>query len=227
MLPHYRSVLNLNRTVVPLMEIVFEPELSLTFLSLGTWCDVWPLHKRGESFNRRTEVKNISSIRAVARAIDSGIGRQIRLLECGCDGKVPNETRNWEVDNGTIIVMRDKEVQEVRCNIIHVCGKWNDPLLTFSYTFTEYCSVSQPNLPILTTTAQSIDQIRDNLPEMANDCTNQLNEYNFPIATVDTLVVSIDELDDHFSWSLTKWIIHNDTKRYYVCQDYSKIYIHI
>lgn len=133
--PHYRSLLDLNRAGVPLMEIVFEPdlstgeeaasllkELSLILLRLGTSscemnhgalrCDAnISIHKSGEPLGTRTEVKNIASIRAVQKAIDYEIKRQIRVLETG--GKVSNETRNWDVDSGTTIVMRDKEVQQV------------------------------------------------------------------------------------------------------------------
>lgn len=127
----------MNRAGVPLMEIVFEPDLStgeeaaallneltLILLRLGVCtcemnhgalrCDAnISIHKPGEPLGTRTEVKNISSIRAVSKAIDYEIQRQIKVLENG--GKVCNETRNWDTDSGKTIVMRDKEVQQVRC----------------------------------------------------------------------------------------------------------------
>lgn len=125
----------MNRAGVALMEIVFEPdlstgeeaaallkELSLILLRLDVCscemnygalrCDAnVSIHKPGEPLGTRTEVKNISSIRAVAKAIDYEIERQIRVLENG--EKVCNETRNWDAETGTTIVMRDKEVQQV------------------------------------------------------------------------------------------------------------------
>lgn len=132
---YHRSLLDLNRAGVPLMEIVFEPdlstgeeaaallkELSLILLRLDTCscemnlgalrCDAnISIHKSGEPLGTRTEVKNIASIRGVAKAIDYEIERQIHLLESG--GRVSNETRNWDADTGATIVMRDKEVQQV------------------------------------------------------------------------------------------------------------------
>lgn len=138
----------MNRAGVPLMEIVFEPDLStgeeaasllkeltLILMRLGTCscemnqgalrCDAnISIHKKGEPLGTRTEVKNIASIRGVAKAIEYEIERQIRVLESG--GKIINETRNWDVDTGTTIVMRDKEVQQVCCNINHalvMCGR--------------------------------------------------------------------------------------------------------
>lgn len=50
----------------------------------------------------------------------------------------------------------------------------------------------EPNLPPLMISADSIEQIKRNLPEIPNYTRAQLNEYNFPIATTETLVVSID-----------------------------------
>lgn len=125
----------MNRAGVPLVEIVFEPdlstgeeaasllkELSLILMRLGTCscemhhgalrCDAnISIHKSGDPLGVRTEVKNIGSIRAVAKAIDYEIKRQIRIVENG--GRITNETRNWDANSGTTIVMRDKEVQQV------------------------------------------------------------------------------------------------------------------
>lgn len=56
----------------------------------------------------------------------------------------------------------------------------------------DYRFMPEPNLPPLMISAESIEQIKRNLPEMPNDTREQLNKYNFPIATTETLVVSID-----------------------------------
>lgn len=53
----------------------------------------------------------------------------------------------------------------------------------------------EPNLPPLIINALSIQQIKNGLPEMPNDTREHLKKYNFPIATTETLVVSIDNAD--------------------------------
>lgn len=125
--------MDLNRAGVPLMEIVFEPDLStgeeaaallrelvLILTRLGV-CSCKPgalrcdanisIHKPGEPFGIRSEVKNIASVRAVAKAIEFEIARHIEVTENG--DKIVNETRSWDEETGTTIRMRDKEVVQV------------------------------------------------------------------------------------------------------------------
>lgn len=119
------------------MEIVFEPdlstgeeaasllkELSLVLTRLGVCsckaaafrCDAnISIHKPGEPFGVRSEIKNITSIRNVAKAIEYEISRQIELTECG--QRVVNETRSWDDETDTTIRMRDKEVVQVALKI--------------------------------------------------------------------------------------------------------------
>lgn len=129
----HRSLLDLNRAGVPLMEIVFEPdlssgeeaasllrELSLILTRLGV-CSCKPgalrcdanisIHKPNEPLGTRSEVKNIASVRAVAKAVEFEIARHIEVIENG--GKIVNETRSWDDETGTTIRMRDKEVVQV------------------------------------------------------------------------------------------------------------------
>jgi len=126
------SLVDLNRTGVPLMEIVSEPELStpaeagaylrelrtiLQYLEVcdgnldeGSFrCDAnVSIRRRGtEELGTRTETKNMNSFRSVERAIDSEIRRQIELIEGG--GRVVQETRNWDADSGRSTPMRSKE----------------------------------------------------------------------------------------------------------------------
>lgn len=125
--------MDLNRAGVPLMEIVFEPdlssgeeaasllrELSLILTRLGV-CSCKPgalrcdanisIHKPNEPLGTRSEVKNIASVRAVAKAVEFEIARHIEVIENG--GKIVNETRSWDDETGTTIRMRDKEVVQV------------------------------------------------------------------------------------------------------------------
>ncbi|XP_076761153.1 glutamyl-tRNA(Gln) amidotransferase subunit B, mitochondrial isoform X2 [Xylocopa sonorina] len=125
-----RSLVDLNRAGIPLMELVFEPdlttgeeaaalvkELCFTLLLLGTCtCKMEgalrvdanvSISKPGAPLGTRTELKNIGSISAVKHAINHEIIRQISILEAG--GKILNETRTWSPMDKKTILMREKE----------------------------------------------------------------------------------------------------------------------
>ncbi len=126
------SVVDFNRSGVPLIEIVSEPDMrsaeeTVAFLGLlrqtiqylgASDCrlnegsmrvDVNLSVRRAgaDTFGTRTEMKNLNSFRAVARAVESERERQIGLLEAGkC---VVQETRRWDDAGGRSFVMRAKE----------------------------------------------------------------------------------------------------------------------
>ena len=110
------SLVDLNRSGVPLVEIVSEPDIRssseaaeylkalrdvLVYLGVndgnleeGSFrCDanVSVMRKGASKYGQRVEVKNINSFRFVQKAIDYEIGRQVELIESG--GKVAQETR--------------------------------------------------------------------------------------------------------------------------------------
>ena len=60
-----------------------------------------------EAFGTRTEMKNLNSFKAIARAIEGERERQIDLLEAG--EKVIQETRRWDDNKGESYAMRSKE----------------------------------------------------------------------------------------------------------------------
>jgi aspartyl-tRNA(Asn)/glutamyl-tRNA(Gln) amidotransferase subunit B len=126
------SHVDLNRSGVPLCEVVSAPELGSSaeageFMRslhrLVRWLEISEadmdkgqmrcdanvsVRLRGEDrLGTRTELKNINSFRFVENAIDSEIARQIRLLEAG--GKVTRETRLWDAERGQSQSMRSKE----------------------------------------------------------------------------------------------------------------------
>uniref|UniRef100_A0A3Q3IJA9 Glutamyl-tRNA(Gln) amidotransferase subunit B, mitochondrial n=1 Tax=Monopterus albus TaxID=43700 RepID=A0A3Q3IJA9_MONAL len=126
-----QTLIDLNRAGVGLMELVMEPdmscgeeaaaavrELQLILQALGTCQGNMSegqlrvdanvsVHRPGEPLGIRTEVKNINSVRYLARAIDYEIQRQIDILQRG--GTVQNETRAYDAKLGETIPMRDKE----------------------------------------------------------------------------------------------------------------------
>ena len=126
------SLVDYNRSGVPLLEIVSEPDIRspaeagiylrklraiLQYLEVcdgnmeeGSFrCDAnVSVRPRGSDIlGTKAEVKNMNSFRAVERALEYEIGRQIALLERG--DRVVQETRLWDADREITRAMRSKE----------------------------------------------------------------------------------------------------------------------
>ena len=126
------SLVDYNRSGVPLIEIVSEPDmrsadeviayldkLRLIIQYLGASdCKLQEGSMRAdvnlsvreagaEKFGTRTEMKNLNSFKAIARAIDGERERQIELLEAG--KPVIQETRRWDDNKEYSYAMRSKE----------------------------------------------------------------------------------------------------------------------
>ena len=126
------SLVDYNRSGVPLIEIVSEPDmrsaqeavaylekLRMTIQYLGASdCKLQEGSMRAdvnlsvreagtEALGTRTEMKNLNSFRAIIRAIEGERQRQIDILESG--EKVIQETRRWDDAKGTSRAMRSKE----------------------------------------------------------------------------------------------------------------------
>ena len=126
------TLVDYNRSGVPLIEIVSEPDmrsakeviaylekLRLIIQYLGASdCKLQEGSMRADvnlsvreagaqEFGTRTEMKNLNSFRAIARAIDGERERQIDLLEAG--KAVVQETRRWDDAKETSYAMRSKE----------------------------------------------------------------------------------------------------------------------
>lgn len=126
------SLVDFNRSGVPLIEIVSEPDmrsaeeviayldkLRLIIQYLGASdCKLQEGSMRAdvnlsireagtEEFGTRTEMKNLNSFKAIARAIEAEKERQIDIIESG--GKVVQETRRWDDNKEYSYAMRSKE----------------------------------------------------------------------------------------------------------------------
>ena len=126
------SLVDFNRSGVPLIEIVSEPDmrsaeeviaylekLRMTIQYLGASdCKMQEGSMRADvnisvreagsdSFGTRTEMKNLNSFKSIARAIEGEKNRQIELIESG--GQVIQETRRWDDAKETSYAMRSKE----------------------------------------------------------------------------------------------------------------------
>ncbi len=126
------TLVNLNRTGTPLIEIVTEADFRtsqeaheflvylrkvLLYLEVcdgnmeegSMRCDAnVSIRPRGqEQFGTKTEIKNLNSFRFVRKALDYEIERQIRVVSGG--GRISQETRLWDEAAGRTEVMRSKE----------------------------------------------------------------------------------------------------------------------
>jgi len=182
------SFVDLNRTGVPLMEIVSEPDMRtpreaseymkklraiLRYLGVcdgnmeqgSLRCDanvsVRPVGQR--EFGTRTEVKNINSFKFVEKAVEYEIKRQIRLLEEG--EKVIQETRLWDSSRGITESMRGKEEAH------------------------DYRYFPEPDLVPVMPTNKWVDEIRASLPELPDKKRERfIAEYGLPEYDADMLV---------------------------------------
>jgi aspartyl-tRNA(Asn)/glutamyl-tRNA(Gln) amidotransferase subunit B len=127
-----KSLVNLNRTGVPLVEIVSEPDFrssqeaydylthlrkTLMYLEVcdgnmeegSLRCDAnVSVRPRGsEKLGTKVEIKNLNSFRFLQRALDYEIERQTKVLSEG--GQIMQETRLWDESEGRTFVMRSKE----------------------------------------------------------------------------------------------------------------------
>jgi len=159
------SLVDYNRSGVPLMEIVTEPDIHtpeeareyLTTLRailqyLGV-CDgkmeegsmraepnVSVRPKGSAEPGVKVEIKNLSSIRAVYLGIKYEIERQVDTLERG--EKILQETRRWDEERGVTTVMRGKESSD------------------------DYRYFPEPDLMPLMISPEWVEQVRASLPEL-------------------------------------------------------------
>jgi aspartyl-tRNA(Asn)/glutamyl-tRNA(Gln) amidotransferase subunit B len=159
------SLVDFNRSGVPLMEIVTDPdirsaeqarryaeELQLLLRAIGASdADMErgqmrveanvSLRPRGtEPFGTRVEVKNMNSFRSVERAIAFEIERQAAAIDAG--ETLTQDTRGWDENRGETYVMRSKEDSH------------------------DYRYFPEPDLPPLRVEAAWLDEIRGRLPEL-------------------------------------------------------------
>ena len=125
------SLIDLNRAGVPLVEIVSRPdvrspeqarqyvgELRAILLAIGASDAKMEegsmrvdanvsVRKPGAELGTRCEIKNVNSVRSVARAIEYEAKRQVVLIEGG--DAVRQQTRHWDENDGKTHTLRDKE----------------------------------------------------------------------------------------------------------------------
>jgi aspartyl-tRNA(Asn)/glutamyl-tRNA(Gln) amidotransferase subunit B len=160
-----KSYVDFNRSGVPLIEIVSEPDLrsapdAAEFFSRVRAILVWlgvndgnmeegslrcdanvSVRPRGQAaLGTKAEVKNLNSFRFLQKALEHEIARQIDLLSEG--GRVVQETRLWDAVSGRTVSMRSKEEAH------------------------DYRYFPEPDLPPVVADAERIARIRAAMPEL-------------------------------------------------------------
>jgi aspartyl-tRNA(Asn)/glutamyl-tRNA(Gln) amidotransferase subunit B len=210
------SLVNLNRSGTPLVEIVGRPDLRhskeasaylrkvlsiLTYLDIckgnlqeGNFrCDVnVSLRPQGaEALGIRTEMKNLNSFRSVEKAIEAEIGRQTGLLNAG--GVIVQETLNFDPMNGKITILREKSEAH------------------------DYRYFPEPDLLPLIVSEGDVERIRQTLPELPDAKIKRFVEkYEIPLydasvlASQKTLAAYFEEAVSAYLGSATtvsNWIM--------------------
>jgi aspartyl-tRNA(Asn)/glutamyl-tRNA(Gln) amidotransferase subunit B len=176
-----KSCVNLNRSGVPLVEIVSEPDfrssqeafdylihLRKTLLYLGVCdgnmeegslrCDanVSIREKGAVQFGTKVEIKNLNSFRFLQRALDYEIERQKRALSEG--ETIKQETRLWDESGGRTFPMRSKEEAH------------------------DYRYFPEPDLMPLKLDPAWIERMKGDLPELPGPkMTRMMEQYDIPV----------------------------------------------
>jgi aspartyl-tRNA(Asn)/glutamyl-tRNA(Gln) amidotransferase subunit B len=160
-----KSYVDYNRSGVPLIEIVSEPDLrsaadAAEFFSRLRGILVWlgvndgnmeegslrcdanvSVRPRGQAaLGTKAEVKNLNSFRFLQKALEHEIARQIEVITDG--GRVVQETRLWDATAGRTVSMRSKEEAH------------------------DYRYFPEPDLPAVIVAAERIARIRAAMPEL-------------------------------------------------------------
>ena len=190
-----RSYIDLNRCGTPLVEIVSEPDIRtpdeafeyLTRLreillytgvsdcnmeegSLRCDANVSVRLRGAEKFGIKAEVKNVNSFRFIRAALEYEIERQVETIESG--GRVMQETRLWNANEGRTYSMRSKEHAH------------------------DYRYFPEPDLPPLMLTPQFLEQAQSKLPELPEvRRARMIAEYELNAQDAQTLTASREFAD--------------------------------
>jgi aspartyl-tRNA(Asn)/glutamyl-tRNA(Gln) amidotransferase subunit B len=192
-----RTYVDYNRSGVPLIEIVSEPDMRSAaeaaeffsrLRSILVWlgvsdgnmeegslrCDanVSVRPKRQTMLGTKAEVKNVNSFRYLEKALEYEISRQIGVIEDG--GKVVQETRLWDTSTGRTHSMRSKEEAH------------------------DYRYFPEPDLPPLLVDEMRIERVRSTMPELPEARSRRfVSEYGIPAYDAGVLTQSA-ALADYF-----------------------------
>ncbi len=195
------TLVDLNRSGVPLMEIVSEPDMRspeearlymeklrsiLVYLGVSSGkmeeaalrCDAnISVRPRGQTaFGVKTEIKNMNSFRAVERALTYEAARQIEELRAG--RRIVQATRGWVDERGVTVLQRVKENSD------------------------DYRYFPEPDLPPLVVSRAWVEEIRGRMPELPDaKCARFVADYGLSTYDAEQLT-SERPLADYFENTL-------------------------
>lgn len=190
--PDGTSFVDFNRSGIPLLEIVSEPDISnpdeaveylkklrtiLLYLGIcdgnmeegSLRCDanVSVKPKGDTQLGVKTELKNMNSFRFIHKALEYEIKRQIDILEEG--GTIIQETRLWDEATGVTRSMRSKEQAH------------------------DYRYFPEPDLLTLELDEKLLKEAKDNIPELPDEKAKRfISDYNLPVYDAEILTASRD-----------------------------------
>lgn len=189
------SLADYNRCGIPLIEIVTEPDFHSAedvvafvdkirlLLKYAGVCDckmeqgslrcdvnISLAEKGSDKLGTRAEIKNLNSVKAIARAIDYEIYRQTEILEAG--GEVFQETRRFSDSTGETSTLRSKEDAH------------------------DYRYFPDPDIPPIIFTEEELAAIKESLPEMPDSIKKRyMEQYGMNEADADNLISDKDICD--------------------------------
>ncbi|MGN0657557.1 MAG: Asp-tRNA(Asn)/Glu-tRNA(Gln) amidotransferase subunit GatB [Ruminiclostridium sp.] len=198
------SLADYNRCGIPLIEIVTEPDfhsaddvvafiekirLLLKYAGIcdckmeqgSLRCDVniSLAPKDSEKLGTRAEIKNLNSVKAIARAIEYEIYRQSEIIEAG--GEVQQETRRFSDSTGETSTLRSKEDAH------------------------DYRYFPDPDIPPIIFTEEELKAIKDSLPEMPEERKARYTE-SYGISPVDAdNIINDKDICDFFEAAIKEY----------------------
>jgi len=186
------SLVDYNRTGVPLIEIVSEPDLrspeearayveklkaiiqytdvsdcKMQEGSLRCDANVSVRPAGTEKLGTKTEIKNLNSFKSLQRALEYEIERQIDLLEE--NEKIIQETRTWDEERGITLPLRSKEEAH------------------------DYRYFPEPDLVPVEISEEWVDSIKSRLPELPDEKKKRyVEQYGLPPYDAGVITVSKD-----------------------------------
>ncbi len=189
-----KSLVDLNRCGVPLIEIVSEPDMRsayeakcyletirgiLQYLDISDCkmqegsirCDVnVSVRKAGEPMGTRCEMKNVNGFSNVVAAIEYERDRQIALIESG--GVVEQQTRRWDAAEKKSVLLRTKEDAE------------------------DYRYFPEPDLLTISVPSERLEKLKSEIPELAVARLKRLmSQYSLPYYEAELLVGTPEKAD--------------------------------
>ena len=194
------SLVDLNRSGTPLLEIVSEPDMHSSAEARAYAKEIYLLMKfagvsnanlfygnmrfdvnvsvsKDDVLGTRAEIKNLNSFRSVEKAVEYEYKRQVELLESG--EKIIQETRGWDDSKNITYSMRSKENAD------------------------DYRYMPEPDVPPIELTDEQIFEAEKSMPILPFTLRDKLLEKNIDPAIIDVLL----EADAEYSLENTKSII--------------------